>query len=54
MKRSILSLVIAVLTLGSLTSAKAAGETYNIAPVHTWVGFSIAHFSPRCPVILAR
>jgi len=49
MKRSILSLVIAALALGSLTSAKAAVETYNIDPVHTWVGFSIAHFFTKVP-----
>ena len=49
MKRSILSLVIAALALGPLTSAKAAVETYNIDPVHTWVGFSIAHFFTKVP-----
>jgi len=49
MKRSILSLVIAALALGSLSSAKAAVETYNIDPVHTWVGFSIAHFFTKVP-----
>ena len=49
MKRSILSLVIAALALGSLTSARAAVETYNIDPVHTWVGFSIAHFFTKVP-----
>ena len=30
-------------------SAKAAVETYNIDPVHTWVGFSIAHFFTKVP-----
>ena len=49
MKRSILSLIIAALALGSLTSAKAAVETYHIDPVHTWVGFSIAHFFTKVP-----
>jgi len=49
MKRSTLSLVIATLALSSLTSAKAAVETYNIDPVHTWVGFSIAHFFTKVP-----
>ena len=49
MKRSILSLIIAGITLGSLASAKAAVETYNIDPVHTWVGFSIAHFFTKVP-----
>ena len=49
MKRSILSLIIAALALGSLTSANAAVETYNIDPVHTWVGFSVAHFFTKVP-----
>jgi polyisoprenoid-binding protein YceI len=49
MKRSIISLVITWLMLGSLTSAKAAVETYNIDPVHTWVGFSVAHFFTKVP-----
>ena len=49
MKRSILSIVIAALALGSLTSAKAAVETYNIDPVHTWVGFTISHFFTKVP-----
>ena len=49
MKRSILSLVIAALALGSLSSAKAAVETYNIDPVHTWVGFTVSHFFTKVP-----
>lgn len=49
MKRSIFSLVIAMFALGSLASAKAAIETYNIDPVHTWVGFSVAHFFTKVP-----
>jgi polyisoprenoid-binding protein YceI len=49
MKRSIFALIIAVLALGSLPSANAAVETYNIDPVHTWVGFSIAHFFTKVP-----
>ena len=49
MKRSLLSLVTAALALGSLATAKAAVETYNIDPVHTWVGFSIAHFFTKVP-----
>ena len=51
MKRSILLIVLSALALGSLTSAKAAVETYNIDPVHTWVGFSIAHFFTKVPGI---
>jgi polyisoprenoid-binding protein YceI len=49
MKRSLLALVVTALALGSLTSARAAIETYNIDPVHTWVGFSIAHFFTKVP-----
>jgi polyisoprenoid-binding protein YceI len=49
MKRSLLALVITALTLGSLTSAMATVETYNIDPVHTWVGFSVAHFFTKVP-----
>jgi polyisoprenoid-binding protein YceI len=49
MKRSILSIIIAALALGSLTSAKAAIETYDIDPVHTWVGFTVSHFFTKVP-----
>jgi polyisoprenoid-binding protein YceI len=49
MKRSLITLIIVASALGSLTSAKAAVETYNIDPVHTWVGFSIAHFFTKVP-----
>jgi polyisoprenoid-binding protein YceI len=49
MKRSIFFLIIAGITLGSMVSVKAAVETYNIDPVHTWVGFSIAHFFTKVP-----
>jgi len=49
MKRSLLALLFAALALGPLSSAKAAVETYNIDPVHTWVGFSIAHFFTKVP-----
>jgi polyisoprenoid-binding protein YceI len=49
MKRSILALVFAGLILGLLTSAEAAAETYDIDPVHTWVGFTIAHFFTKVP-----
>jgi polyisoprenoid-binding protein YceI len=49
MNRSLIALVIATLALGSITSAKAAIETYNIDPVHTWVGFSVAHFFTKVP-----
>ena len=49
MKHTILSIIIAALALGSLMPAKAAVETYNVDPVHTWVGFSIAHFFTKVP-----
>jgi len=49
MKRSQITWAIAALALGSLAPANAAVETYNIDPVHTWVGFSIAHFFTKVP-----
>jgi polyisoprenoid-binding protein YceI len=48
-KRSLIALASSALALGSLTSVKAAVETYNIDPVHTWVGFTIAHFFTKVP-----
>ena len=48
-KRILAALACAGLALGSLSSAKAAVETYNIDPVHTWVGFSVAHFFTKVP-----
>ena len=49
MKRSILALVFAGLALGLLASAQAAVETYDIDPVHTWVGFTVSHFFTKVP-----
>jgi len=49
MKRSSLPLVIAGLALGSIASAQAAVETYDIDPVHTWVGFTVSHFFTKVP-----
>ena len=49
MKRFLIIPVIAAFALGSLTSARAAIETYNIDPVHTWIGFTIAHFFTKVP-----
>ena len=49
MKYSILSLIVASVTLGSFGSANAAVETYDIDPVHTWVGFSVSHFFTKVP-----
>jgi polyisoprenoid-binding protein YceI len=49
MKKSLLVLVTASLVLGSITSARAAVESYAIDPVHTWVGFTISHFFTKVP-----
>ena len=49
MKRSLFNIIIAALAIGPLTPARAAVETYNIDPVHTWVGFTIAHFFTKVP-----
>src|ERR1017187_5419836 len=49
MKRSLLALVFAGLALGPLSSAQAAVETYDIDPVHTWVGFTVSHFFTKVP-----
>lgn len=49
MKRFLIIPVIAALALASVIPARAAVETYNIDPVHTWVGFSIAHFFTKVP-----
>lgn len=44
-----LILVFAALSLGALSSARAAVETYAIDPVHTWVGFNSMHFFTKVP-----
>ena len=49
MKFSRLALVIVGLALGSVASAQAAVETYDIDPVHTWVGFTVSHFFTKVP-----
>jgi polyisoprenoid-binding protein YceI len=49
MKHPILSLIAASVTLGSFASANAAVETYDIDPVHTWVGFTVSHFFTKVP-----
>jgi len=49
MKRSLFALVVASLLICSLTSGLAAVESYNIDPVHSWVGFTIAHFFTKVP-----
>ena len=37
------------LLLGSLVSAQAAVEAYDIDPVHIWVGFTVSHFFTKVP-----
>jgi len=54
MKHFRLALVIAGLALGSLASAQAAVETYDIDPVHTWVGFTVSHFFTKVPGFFAK
>jgi len=49
MKCSKVAFVIVGLALGSLATAQAAVETYDIDPVHTWVGFTISHFFTKVP-----
>src|ERR1035437_2140548 len=49
MKFPRLALVIVGLALGSIASAQAAVETYDIDPVHTWVGFTVSHFFTKVP-----
>ena len=49
MKCSLIALVFACFALGPLASARAAVETYDIDPVHTWVGFSVSHFFTKVP-----
>jgi polyisoprenoid-binding protein YceI len=49
MKHSLLALFVASLALGPLASAQAAVETYDIDPVHTWVGFTVSHFFTKVP-----
>jgi polyisoprenoid-binding protein YceI len=54
MKRFRLVLIIASLALGSLTPARAEVETYDIDPVHTWVGFTIMHFFTNVPGFFSK
>jgi polyisoprenoid-binding protein YceI len=49
MKNYLRSLIIATFTLGSLASAQAAVQSYDIDPVHTWVGFTVSHFFTKVP-----
>ncbi len=54
MQRSILALVVAGLAFGSLASARAGVETYEIDPMHTWVGFTVAHFFTKVPGFFSK
>ena len=54
MKRSRLALIFAGLALGSLVSARAAIETYDIDPAHTWVGFTVQHFFTQVPGFFSK
>ena len=49
MKRFRLAFVFAGLALGTLAPAQAAVETYDIDPVHSWVGFTVSHFFTKVP-----
>ena len=49
LKRTLTWLAISALAFSTLLPARAAVETYTIDPVHTWVGFSIAHFFTPVP-----
>ncbi len=49
MKHPKLAHVFAGIVFGSMVSAQAAVETYDIDPVHTWVGFTVSHFFTKVP-----
>src|SRR5438874_6230816 len=48
-KHTLCLLVLACLALGPPLLASAAVETYDIDPVHTWVGFNVRHFFTNVP-----
>ena len=49
MKHSPCILYLACLIVGLPMFASAAVETYDIDPVHTWVGFNVRHFFTKVP-----
>jgi len=49
MKRFSSACVSAGLALGASAPAQAAVETYDIDPVHSWVGFTVSHFFTKVP-----
>ena len=49
-KHSQCLLVLAWLVVGPpLVASAAAVETYDIDPVHAWVGFNVRHFFTKVP-----
>ena len=48
-KHSLSILYLACLVVSSPMLASAAVETYDIDPVHTWVGFNVRHFFTKVP-----
>ncbi len=49
MKYTKFALLFSALSVGAIMPAQAAMETYDLDPVHTWVGFSVAHFFTKVP-----
>jgi polyisoprenoid-binding protein YceI len=54
MKNLRFTLVVAALAFGLLPSVRSAVETYDIDPVHTWVGFNSLHFFTKVPGYFAK
>jgi len=48
-QRLFTSCLLSALALGATGAARADVETYDIDPVHTWVGFTIRHFFTNVP-----
>jgi polyisoprenoid-binding protein YceI len=49
MKYSSIAILLVGLAFGSGATVQAAVETYDIDPVHTWVGFTVSHFFTKVP-----
>jgi polyisoprenoid-binding protein YceI len=54
MNHSKLAIVIACLSCCAPAPARAAVETYDLDPVHTWVGFTVSHFFTKVPGFFAK
>jgi len=54
MKPSAFLLLVAGLALAPLAPVRAAVETYDLDPVHSWVGFTVAHFFTKVPGYFAK